>query len=139
MNRSGGSELREMQLRRKHSMKRAWEFAAARARGCSQVGRYFVLNTAPLEEERAGGHSLFGLVAPKRLGHAVVRNKLRRRVRELLRETGDPLAEGLYVVVILRQRAVDVEYADLRRDMEKLIARYARSKTDPTCSGKYSS
>ncbi len=131
--------LTEMQLQRKHTMKRVSEFAAVRAWGDSHRGRYLVLSTMPLPAGRAEGHSLFGLIATKRLGHAVLRNRLRRRVREVLREVGDPLAVGLYVVVILRQSALQADYGSLRRDLEKLIVRHARAQTVPSCSEKLSS
>lgn len=103
-------------------MKRAYEFAHVRAGGASHAGRFLVLSTAP----RAGKEterSLFGIITTKRLGHAVCRNLLRRRVRELLRAHGAPLATGLYVVLILRNRAVHADYRELERDLLKLIHR----------------
>lgn len=104
-------------------MKRASQFAAVRAGGVSRCGRYVVLCTLPFSDDRASEHSLFGLVATKRLGHAVTRNRLRRRVRELLRELGGALAVGYYVTVILKQSAVRSDYSALRRDLGSLIAR----------------
>ena len=111
-----------MQLKRQHTMKRAGEFAYTRAHGCSAAGRYIVLSTAPLPGAPTA-HSLFGLIATKRVGHAVQRNLLRRRMRELLRAHGEPLATGRYVVIILRHRAVHADFGDLRADLLKLIPR----------------
>ena len=103
-------------------MKRAWEFALVRTRGASAAGRFLVLSTAPLPGEPSA-HSLFGLIATKRVGHAVLRNRLRRQLRELLRAHGDPLASGLYVVIIARHRAIHASFAELRADLLKLISR----------------
>lgn len=111
-----------MQLKRHHTMKRVGEFAYVRAHGSSTAGRFLVLSTAQLPGG-ASAHSRFGLIATKRVGHAVERNRLRRRLRELLRAHGDPLAAGLYVVIILRHRAVHASYAELRADLLKLISR----------------
>lgn len=115
-----------MQLKRCHTMKRAGEFAFVRAHGISAAGRFLVLSTAPLQGDTSA-HSLFGLIATKRVGHAVERNFLRRRLRELLRAHGEPLSTGLYVVVILRHRAVYASFAELRADLLKLIARLCRT------------
>ena len=111
-----------MQLKRRHTMKRAWEFALVRNHGASAAGRFLVLSTAPLPEG-ASKSSHFGLIATKRVGHAVHRNQLRRRLRELLRAHGDPLSIGLYVVIIVRHRAIHASFAELRSDLLKLISR----------------
>lgn len=113
-----------MQLKRCHTMKRAFEFAEVRAKGASDAGRFLVLSTAPMPSESpTAAHSLFGIITTKRVGHAVCRNLLRRRVREILRAHAAPLATGLYVVVILRPRAVHADYAALERDFLKLLHR----------------
>lgn len=103
-------------------MKRAREFATVRTHGTSAAGRFLVLSTAPLTGD-ASRHSLFGIVATKRVANAVVRNRLRRRVREILRACGEPLSRGLYVVIILRHRAVYASYRDLQADLLKLLPR----------------
>lgn len=104
-------------------MKRAYEFAEVRARGASDAGRFLVLSTAPAPCG-SSAHSLFGIITTKRVGHAVCRNRLRRRVREILRAHGEPLAQGLYVVIILRNRAAHADYRALERDFLKLLQRH---------------
>ena len=112
-------------------MKRAWEFASVRTHGVTTTGRFLVLSTAPLPGG-ASLHSLFGLIATKRVGHAVQRNRLRRQLRELLREFGDPLACGLYVVIIIRHRATFASFADLRADFLKLLTRSGHLRNPAT-------
>lgn len=115
-----------MQLKRCHTMKRAFEFAHVRTQGASHAGRFLVLSAAPLPGAAAAEqHSRFGIITTKRVGCAVCRNLLRRRVRELLRAHAGPLAVGLCVVVILRQRAAGAPFAALERDLRKLICRAA--------------
>lgn len=120
-----------MQLKRHHTMKRVGEFAYVRARGHSTPGRYLVLSTAPLPAGAGARHSRFGLIATKRVGHAVVRNRLRRRLRELLRAHGAPLASGLYVVLIIRRRAIHADFSELRADLLKLIPRSLSAHPTP--------
>ncbi len=117
-----------MQLTRRQTMKRASEFAMVRAEGSSDSGRFLVLGTCPLPQGELA-ESRFGLIATKRVGHAVVRNLLRRRMREILRAHGAPLARGLYVVVILRNRAALADYAALEKDFLRLLARRQRATT----------
>lgn len=67
--------------------------------------------------------SRFGIITTKKLGHAVTRNLLRRRVREILRAHGDPLAMGHYVVLIPRVAAATADYSALETDFRKLLRR----------------
>ncbi|MGN0875163.1 MAG: ribonuclease P protein component [Akkermansia sp.] len=121
-----------MQLTRRQTMKRASEFALVRARGCSQAGRFLVLNVLPMPEG-AEEESRFGIITTKRCGCAVVRNRLRRRVRELLRAHGAPLQRGYFVVVVLRRRAADVDYAALERDLLRLLQRRTPNISPAPC------
>lgn len=114
-----------MQLKRSQTMKRAGEFAMVRAAGQSETGRFLILNTAPVPP--LGGRpapSRFGIITTRRVGHAVTRNLLRRRVRELLRAYGEPLANGFYVVIIVRKRAAMTDYRGLQKDFLKLLDKH---------------
>ena len=95
-----------------------------RAQGSSAAGRFLVLSTLPYSGEGAGTkESRFGIITTKRLGHAVVRNLLRRRIREILRAHGDPLYLGHYVVVIPRHTAATADYQELEKDFKRLLKR----------------
>ena len=113
-----------MQLKRHQTMKRASEFAMVRAQGSSAAGRFLVLATLPYPGEGAGVKgSRFGIITTRRLGHAVVRNLLRRRIREILRAHGEPLANGHYVVLIPRHSAATAAYTELEEDFLRLLKR----------------
>lgn len=123
-----------MQLKRSNTMKRASEFAMVRNAGQSEAGRFLILSTAPMPH--AGVPSRFGIITTRRIGHAVVRNLLRRRVREILRAHGVPLANGLHVVIIVRNRAAMTDYTGLEKDFLKLLTRHINrlQKPGPPCS-----
>ncbi|MBQ4614401.1 MAG: ribonuclease P protein component [Akkermansia sp.] len=109
-------------------MKRASEFAMVRAEGTSTAGRFLVLNTAP-SLDGAGAYSRFGIITTKRIGHAVVRNKLRRRMREILRAHAEPLSGGLFVVLVVRASAARATYQELEADFLHLMRRQIRKIT----------
>ena len=120
-----------MQLTRHQTMKRASEFAMVRAQGSSAAGRFLVLSSASLPRDAAASNtgtaeSRFGIITTRKLGHAVVRNLLRRRVREIIRAHGEPLARGRCVVVIPRIHAATASYEQLERDFIKQMRRLLR-------------
>lgn len=66
-------------------------------------------------------------VVRKALGPAVVRNKVKRRLRHLYRECG-PVAGS--VVVLVRPPAVRSSYAGLRQELSALLARLSHSGSE---------
>ena len=63
-----------------------------------------------------GNHSQcnrVGITVSKKLGHAVVRNRTRRRIREIYRLNEERFAPGWDIVVVARTRAVEAPYGKL--------------------------
>jgi len=65
--------------------------------------------------------SRLAYVIPKRVGKAVTRNRVRRRLREALRSL--PLAEGYDVVVSARPEAGAATFQALRQELVLLLGR----------------
>lgn len=61
-----------------------------------------------------------GLTVSTKLGHAVVRNRIRRRLREIYRLNEDRFLSGYDIVVVARVKAVHSRYADLDKQFLRL-------------------
>ena len=59
-----------------------------------------------------------GSVSTK-LGHAVVRNRVRRRIREIFRLSQGKMKQGYDCIVVARTRAAHADYWELKRAFEK--------------------
>jgi ribonuclease P protein component len=64
-------------------------------------------------------------LTPKRLGSAVIRNRLRRRMREIYRRRLQRPGETHYLVWIARPPAVELDFEALQTCMTELRARLA--------------
>jgi len=98
-------------------IKQSRDFARVRAEGVSFPGRHVILSV--LRGGTEGGFR-FGLITPKRIGVAVVRNKIRRRLREIIRAHRAEIVDGCLVVVIARWRAPEATLAELEKDWLRL-------------------
>jgi len=68
-----------------------------------------------------------GIVASRKLGHAVQRNRAKRRIRDLFRRHKPDLGtSGVDVVVIPRRELLDAPYATLEADFRSVLRRHGR-------------
>jgi ribonuclease P protein component len=65
--------------------------------------------------------SRYGFIVSKRVGGAVVRNRVKRRMREILRV--QPLKPGMDIIVSARPPAADADYETLGASVKSLLAR----------------
>lgn len=61
------------------------------------------------------GANRVGVTVGKKLGHAVVRNRVRRRLREVYRLNEDLFLPGYDIVVVARSRTVTATFDQLKR------------------------
>ena len=72
---------------------------------------------------RKGGENRVGFTVTVKLGHAVVRNRVRRRLREIYRLHEEELRRGFDLVVVARGRSAEAPYRELERDFLAACAR----------------
>ena len=98
-------------------LKNSAEFQLVYKRGARSESRSFVVFVLA----NGFNNSRVGLTTPRKLGTAVVRNRLRRRVREVLRRDPAAVPVGVDIVVNPRRSACGLEYADLKKELLALL------------------
>ena len=61
------------------------------------------------------GQNRVGLTVGKKLGHAVVRNRVRRRLREVYRLNEERFQPGWDIVVVARSRCIGADFTQLTK------------------------
>jgi len=104
-------------MRGEHLITNSGHYALVYDEGSTQVSDLLVMKTLP------NGLSLsrYGFSVSRRVGKAVVRNRVRRLLREILRL--DLQKPGWDIVFIARPAAATVDYATLRKSVLKLLSR----------------
>jgi len=99
---------------------RASEFQRMKREGLSFHGKFIVLSVlknVPTPEVRVG------LITSRRVGGAVVRNRVRRRLREIVRAAVPQIRPGTWVTLIARQAAAAASLQNLAAEWQQLARR----------------
>jgi ribonuclease P protein component len=109
-NRPSGKQIERL---RKRS-----QFLAVR-RGEKRRGRLFLLEV--LDREDAAGPRL-GFTVTKKVGNAVTRNRIRRRLKEAARVlAGGDMAGGNDYVIVGRREVLNASFDDIGRELSRRI------------------
>ena len=96
------------------------EFAQVKKNGRVYRGRSVLLSIL-----RANGATRFraGFITSRALGSAVARNRVRRRLREIVRKHQREIVDGTWIVTIARANAVGATYQELEVEWLRLAKR----------------
>lgn len=105
------------------------------ARGARTPRRGFLLQSLRRPdgaEGEAGADARFGFTVTKKMGNAVVRNRIRRRLKEAVRLAGAMAADpGRDFVLVGRRPALDMPFSDLVAEVVGAVRAAASDKTRP--------
>jgi ribonuclease P protein component len=99
-------------------LRRRADFEAIGRRGTARATRLLVLRS--LRTDRS--ESRVGLSTPRTLGGAVQRNRVRRRLRELMRARLERIGPGWDLLLIARPAAGAATHAELGAALDALLA-----------------
>ncbi len=110
---------------------RTSEFLKVKDKGQSCHGRLIVLSFLKTGDTQ----TRVGLITSRRVGNAVIRNRVRRRLREIIRLSRSRLKPGHWLVLIARKSAADATYASIEQEWLKLAARTFIFENDADAAG----
>jgi ribonuclease P protein component len=105
---------------------RSSEFLRVRREGKAVHGKFVVLSAV-----NAGAETRVGFITSRRVGGAVERNRVRRRLREVVRAMRPNLQPGWWVVTVARPAAVEASFAELQQEWLRLARKL---QIIPECS-----
>jgi ribonuclease P protein component len=114
--------MREQRLRPSERLRHRRDYQHVLQHGTKQVAPAFVLYVLP----RAASGSRLGIAVSRRVGNAVVRNRVKRHARECFRQHKAELGPPCDIVVVARQAAVEMSHSEYTRQFLILLRRCQR-------------
>ncbi|WP_166245801.1 ribonuclease P protein component [Paenibacillus turpanensis] len=105
---------KELRLQSRNDFQRVYRH------GKSSANHQFVVYHMPNDEADA---FRVGLSVSKKVGGAVVRNRIRRMLKEILRHMEHSITPGTYFVVIVRKPALELDYEGMRKSLIHVLKR----------------
>lgn len=106
-----------MDFKNTKGLKKDSDFRKVYKHGKSFANRYLVMYIL----ENKSGSSRIGISVSKKVGNAITRNKLRRRIKECYRlDIDENVKEGFDIVFIARVSSKDSEYKDIEKSIKHL-------------------
>lgn len=99
------------------ALKQNHEFRRLYNKGKSAVSPFFAVYC----RKTGRPYSRLGLTTGVKLGNAVKRNRVRRRMRELYRTNEEKFCPGYDIVIVARTRAVNARYSELEHSFLRLM------------------
>ncbi|MGC8878907.1 MAG: ribonuclease P protein component [Anaerolineae bacterium] len=106
-------------MKRKYRLRDRADFQRTRQEGKCWGHRLVVLCAL----RNSLGYSRFGFAASRRIGKAVVRNRARRRMREIIRVNMPAVEPGWDIVLIARPALLQATYSELTEAICELLRR----------------
>ena len=110
------------------TVKENYEFRRIYRKGKSAVSPQLVIYC----QRNRRGHSRLGVSVSTKLGCAVVRNRVRRRIREIYRLNKAKMLPGYDLIVVARVRAGRAHYQKLDRTYLRLLEQLDLLREDPS-------
>ena len=104
-------------MNKRFRIKKNEEFSKIISYRHSKAGKVFIM----YYQERNQENARVGISVSKKLGNAVVRNRIKRQVREMLRALIDFESCAYDLVVIVRKPYLEQSFSDNKNDLEKML------------------
>jgi len=104
-------------LKRINRLKKRYQFNYVYKSGEHFSGEHMVLYVASSKTKNIK----VGLAVTKKVGHAVVRNKVRRRLREIIKKQVPNLKQNNNIIVVARDNITEASFEKLSNEFLKLI------------------
>ncbi len=104
-------------LRKRDRLLESKDYRRLSRRGYRHKTEHFVLLVSRVGDVQSGSQPRLGMTVSRKVGNAIVRNRLKRQIREWFRTTRNEIAEPMDLVVIAMRARAGIDSISLNREL----------------------
>jgi ribonuclease P protein component len=108
-------------MRRTQRLSESKDFRRISQHGVRRVSTHFIALVGEQHRGVEGLGPVLGVTVSRKVGTAVERNRVKRRIRECFRQNRTMLSAGAAIVVIARRGAAELGSAETQRELRGLL------------------
>lgn len=105
-------------MKKKQIIQKETEFTEIIHKCPYKKNNYFIIYYRPNKE-----HNRFGISVPKKTGKAHIRNKIKRRIKNILDQNQNIVHSNYDYVIIIRKRILEINYQEISEQLISLITK----------------
>jgi ribonuclease P protein component len=102
----------------KQKLRKSFDFERVKAKGCSHKTDAFF---AQAHRNPSTTIPRLGIIATRRLGNAVTRNKIKRIVREVFRKNADKIIPEAEIIILPRKKMRNLEFSQIEKKFKESL------------------
>ncbi|UCZ53253.1 ribonuclease P protein component [Bacillus shivajii] len=107
-------------MKKENRLKKNEEFQIVFQQGTSVANRQFVVYQLKKQDQ----HNIrIGLSVSKKLGNAVTRNRIKRVIREVMKEYLPKLHQNYDLIIIARKPVTNMDYEEVKKSLNHVLNR----------------
>ncbi|SFM12419.1 ribonuclease P protein component [Salibacterium qingdaonense] len=105
-------------MKKAYRIKKNHEFSRIFEKGRSSANRQFVIYVM---DNSRNDYYRTGLTVSRKMGNAVTRNRIKRLLREVLRDIDSQIEVGRDYIIIARKPVADMDYAQIKKSLKHVM------------------
>lgn len=110
-------------MKKQNIVKKSEDFNRIIKKRQGKVSKYFIIN-----KEKNNEHTKFGITFTKHIGNAVTRNKLKRRIKNIIDNNKQIYEKQTTYIIIAKKSTLDLSYQELEKELTSLFQKIKGAK-----------
>lgn len=98
-------------------LKNPQEFSLVYGQGNPRFGRFLVVSVLPTDRKV----SRVGFAVSKKVGNAVTRNAIKRRLRAIMQKLAPQVVPGFDLIIGAKRASTDASFSELEQDLTRIL------------------
>lgn len=113
-------------MKKQNIVKKSDDFNRIIKKRQGKASKYFIINKEKNKEEK----TKFGITFTKHIGNAVTRNKLKRRIKDIIDKNETIYEKSITYIIIAKKNTLELTYKELEKELIYLFNKIKGEKNE---------